>query len=481
MLLACGAAPAPCPEESRSPRVVVADAEKHTEPVVASAPVSALAEKHGLAVTRILEAARGKQDAFEKLRQLTDGIGHRLSGSPQLDAALAWAENALTADGHENVRREPVMVPHWERGAESAEILAPSRRPLAILGLGGSVGTPKGGVEGEVLVVRSFDELERAGAAVKDKIVLFDVAMRPHDDEKGSGYGEVAPFRTAGPSRAAKLGAKAVLVRSLATSSLRTPHTGATRFEEGIKPIPAAAISTEEAALLGRLSERGERPRVRLTMGARVLPDAKSANVIGEIRGRERPDEVVLIGAHIDSWDVGQGAHDDGAGCVIVMQALTTIRSLGLVPRRTIRVVLFTNEENGLAGAKAYAKDHAAEIPKHVLGLEADSGGFAPFGLNVEVPKDREEKVLATMRDIALLLDPAGKLRVVAEKSGADLIPLVKEGTIGVGYVTRGDKYFDYHHSEADTLDKVDAKELADGVGVVAALAYVVAEMEERL
>lgn len=481
MLLACGAAPAPCPETKADPPVVVASRTDRTEPIAATVPASALAEKYGLDIRRIIDAARGNADAFEKLRQLTDGVGHRLSGSPSLDAALQWAEKSLKADGHENVRRELVMVPHWQRGAESAEILSPGKRPLAILGLGGSAGTPKGGVEGEVVVVRSFEELERAARGVKDKIVLFDVAMRPHDDERGSGYGEVAPFRTGGPSRAAKLGAKAVLVRSLATSSLRTPHTGATRFDDGVTPIPAAAVSTEDAALLARLVERGEHPRVRLVMGAKQMPDAKSGNVIGEVVGREKPDEIVLIGAHIDSWDVGQGAHDDGAGCVIVMQALTTIRSLGMKPRRTIRVVLFTNEENGLAGAKAYAKAHAAEIPKHVLGLEADSGGFAPFGLNVEVPKDREAKALATMRDIALLLDPAGNLRVVAEHSGADLIPLAKEGMIGVGYVTKGDKYFDYHHSEADTLDKVDPKELAAGVGVVAALAYVVAEMEDRL
>jgi carboxypeptidase Q len=408
-------------------------------------------------------------------------VGHRLSGSKALDAAIAWAEKQLKADGHQNVRAEKVTVPHWERGAESAEIVAPVKRPLAILALGGSPGTPKGGVEGQVVVVRSYEDLEKLGASVKDKIVLFDVQMRPHDEHAGSGYGDAVTFRATGPSRASKLGAKAVLVRSLATASLSTPHTGATRFDDGVPKIPAAAVSTEDAALLARLAEGGSEVRVRVSLGAKQHPDAPSANVVAELVGREKPDEIVLIGAHIDSWDVGQGAHDDGAGCVIMMQALTTLRGLGLVPRRTIRVVLFTNEENGLAGAKAYAKDHAGEIGKHVLGLEADSGGFAPYGLNVEVPKEKEARAVERVKEIAALLAPPFDLKVVAHGSGADLIPLVKAGVPGIGYVTKGDKYFDYHHSAADTLDKVDASELADGVAVVAAFAYVVADLEDRL
>ncbi len=480
-ILGCGSTPPPCREAPSAPTVIVASRAKRAEPVAASAPASPIEERYGLDARRIIEAARARSTAFERLRELTDGVGHRLSGSPALDRAVEWADKSLKADGHDNVRREKVMVPHWDRGAESAEIVSPVRRPIAILGLGGSEGTPKRGIEGDVLVVRSFDELEKAGEQVKGKIVLYDVPMRPYDEEKGSGYGEAVPFRSSGPSRASKLGAKAVLVRSLATASLRTPHTGATRFEDGVKKIPAAAVSTEEAALIARLAEGGAPVRLRLAMGARQLPDAPSANVIAEIVGREKPDEIVLIGAHLDSWDVGQGAHDDGAGCVMVMQALTTIRSLGLRPRRTIRVVLFTNEENGLAGAKAYAADHAAEIPRHVLGLEADSGGFAPFGFNVEVPKEREAAVQATVAQIAKLLEPVGALKVAAEHSGADLIPLVKQGMPGVGYVTAGERYFDYHHSEADTLDKVDPKMLADGVAAIAVLAYVVADLEERL
>jgi carboxypeptidase Q len=480
LLVACASAEPPCPA-AFTPTLVAASHAAHPAASANVVSLSPFSQTYERDARKIIDAARGKPAAYEKLRQLTDGIGHRLSGSPALDRAIDWAEKTLAADGHENVRKEKVMVPHWERGAESAEILGPTRRPLTILGLGGSEGTPKGGIEGEVLVVRSFEELEKAGAAVKDKIVLFDVAMRGYEEGKGTGYGDVVQFRASGPSKASKLGAKAVLVRSLATSSLNTPHTGATRFDDGVKKIPAAAVTVEDAALIARLSEQGERVRVRLTMGAKTKPDAPSANVLAELVGREKPDEIVLIGGHLDSWDVGQGAHDDGAGCVIMMQALTTLRALGMKPRRTIRVVLFTNEENGIAGARAYAKDHAAEVAKHVLGVEADSGGFAPWGFTVEVPKDRLAKATRFAEDVAALLAPVGALQIKEAGSGADLIPLVKEGMPGMGYVSHGQKYFDYHHSAADTLDKVDPRELADGVAVVAVLAWIAAEMPDRI
>ncbi len=478
-LLGCAPAPAPCPTVILASTAMAGSASPASSAAVAP-PDGPLAAAYRADAARILAAARGQRAAYDKLRGLTDDVGHRLSGSPALDRAIERAERHLRADGHEGVRRQKVMVPHWERGAESAAVVAPVKRPLTILGLGGTVGTPKGGVEGEVLVVRSFEELERAGEAVKDKIVLYDVFMRPHDPVKGSAYGEVVPYRGSGPSRAAKLGAKAVLVRSLATSSLSTPHTGGTRYAEDTPKIPAAAITTEDAAFVARLAEKGG-VRLRLELGAKTLPDAPSANVIAELRGAQKPEEIVLLAAHLDSWDVGQGAHDDGAGCVMVMQALTTLRQLGLKPKRTVRVVLFTNEENGLAGAIAYAKEHAAEVPKHVLGIEADSGGFAPAAFTVEVPKERADRALAAVRDIASLLEPVGQLKVVAHGSGADLIPLVKQGMLGVGYVTRGDRYFDLHHSAADTLDKVDPNELADGVAAIAVLAWVAADMPEPI
>jgi hypothetical protein len=442
---------------------------------------SAIERDHGEAAARIIAAARADRGAHAKLVHLADRIGHRLAGSPALDRAIAWATQAMKDDGHD-VRTEPVMVPHWVRGLERASITAPIERPLVVLGLGGTVPTPKGGLAAPVVVVRSWDELEQQAARIKGAIVLYDVAMPAWSEDKGSGYGQASRFRTRGPSRAAQQGAAGVLMRSITARSLRTPHTGALFYDPAQPKIPAAAITVEDAQLIGRLAEQGP-VTVRMQLESRQLPDAPSANVIGELRGRERPDEVVLIGAHLDSWDVGQGAHDDGAGCVQVMQALTVLRRLGLVPRRTIRVVLFTNEENGLRGARTYAEVHAGELARTVLAVEADSGGFAPRGFSVETGVEAGPRVLGRVAQIAALLSARaiGPLQVRAGGSGADLSPLIPAGVPGVGFFTDNRRYFDYHHSEADTLDKVDPAELADGVAAIAVLAYVAAELPDRL
>ena len=442
-------------------------------------PRSAIARDYGEAAARIIAAARADRAAYAKLVHLADRIGNRLAGSAALDRAIAWAAQAMKDDGHE-VRTEPVTVPHWVRGAERASITAPIERSLAVLGLGGSVATPKGGLAAPVVVVRSWDELDRQPERLKGAIVLYDVALPAWDEEKGSGYGDVSRFRSRGPSRAAQLGAAGVLMRSITAHSLRTPHTGALHSDPALPKIPAAAVTVEDAQLIARLAAQGP-VTVRMQLEAQQLPDAPSANVIGELRGRERPDEVVVIGAHIDSWDVGQGAHDDGAGCVQVMQAITVLRQLGLTPRRTIRVVLFTNEENGLRGARAYAEAHQAELGRTVLAVEADSGGFSPRGFSVEVKPEVAPRILPRVAQIAALLGPVGPIKVTAGHSGADLIPLIPAGVPGVGLVTDGRRYFDYHHTEADTIDKVDPAQLADGVAALAVLAYVAADLPDRL
>lgn len=433
---------------------------------------SPIAEKYGDIATKIITHARADRGAYAKLTYLTDRIGHRLSGSASLDRAIEWAVKTMKDEGFE-ARAERVMVPHWVRGLEEATITAPVERKLHVIGLGGSVPTPKGGITAPVVVVKSFDDLEAKATQLRGAIVLFDVAM-PAYSERGSGYGDVAPYRSKGPSRAAKYGAVATLMRSVTAHSLRTPHTGAMRYDEAQPKVPAAAITVEDSMLIARLAAQGP-VTVKLRIDSQILPDAPSANVIGELRGQALPDEIVLIGAHIDSWDVGQGANDDGAGCVIMMQVLTTLKTLGLQPKRTIRVVLFTNEENGLRGAEAYAKDHAAELPKHVLALEADSGSFAPRGFSVET-KDKDPKVVERYAQIAALLAPIGATRVRAGGSGADLIPLIPKGVVGLGLDVDGKTYFDTHHTEADTLDKVDPATLADSVAAVAVLAYVAAD-----
>jgi len=434
-------------------------------------PRSEIAERYGAVAAKIIAHARADRGAYEKLAYLTDRIGNRLSGSASLDRAIEWATKTMKDEGFD-ARTERVMVPHWVRGHEEASLTAPVDRPLHMIGLGGSVGTPKGGITAQVIVVKSFDELDAKAAQIKGNIVLFDVAMPAYSETAGSGYGEVSTYRSKGPSRAAKHGAVATLMRSVTAHSLRLPHTGAMRYDDAQPKIPAAAITVEDSMLIARLAAQGP-VTVKLRMDAQMLPDVPSANVIGEIKGKDKPDEIVLIGGHIDSWDVGQGANDDGAGCVIMMQVLTTLKQLGLQPRRTIRVVLFTNEENGLRGGETYAKDHAAELSKHVLALEADSGSFAPRGFSVET---KDPKAVERYAEIASLLGAINATRVRAGHSGADLMYMTPKGVTGLGLDVDGKTYFDTHHTEADTLDKVDPQTLADSVAAVAVLAYVAAD-----
>ncbi|MDX2092623.1 MAG: M20/M25/M40 family metallo-hydrolase [Kofleriaceae bacterium] len=443
------------------------------------APAASLVEPYRDDIAKILAAARADRGAYQKLAELTDTIGARLAGSPELERAIVWAAAAMTADGH-LVRTEKVMVPHWKRGFEDAQLIAPVARKLSVLGLGGSISTPKGGITAPVVVVQSFDELDARAAELKGAIVLYDVAMRPYDKEKGSDYGTVVKYRSAGASRAAKHGAVAVLVRSATERSLRTPHTGAMTYADDAPKIPAAAITLEDSSLIARLAAKGP-VRVKLDLQSKTLPDAPSANVIGELRGKDKPEEVVLLGAHLDSWDVGQGAHDDGAGCVQMMQAITLLKKLGLQPRRTIRVVLFTNEENGLRGAKAYAVEHARELGNHVFALEADAGGFAPGALGVG-HKTAADRVAARVGEIAQQVASTGLTKVFAtDHVGADISPLLAGGVPSAGLYTDGARYFDYHHTDADTLDKIDPVELNAGLGAIAVLAYVLADLPDRI
>ncbi len=438
------------------------------------------AEPYRATANKIIKAALADKGTWKKLAYLSDRIGHRLSGSKGMEKAVKWTADTMKADGHV-VRTQKVMVPHWVRGIEQASITAPIKKPMRILTLGGSVGTARRGLRGEVVVVTSFKDLVAKKAKVKGRIVLYNVAMPKYHPEHGAGYGKTVAYRWAGPSQAAKLGAVGVLMRSVTARSLNSPHTGSLGYTKGIKKIPAAAVTVEDAALIARLAKTGP-VKVRLRLGARTLPDKPSANVIGELRGRDKPDEIVLIGAHLDSWDVGTGAHDDGAGCAIMMQAITLLKQLKLQPRRTIRVVLFTNEENGGRGSKAYFKEHAAEIPKHVAAMEADTGSFTPYGFRVAVAdKTKQNAAVAKMAEILALLKPINATRARAGYGGADIRLLTKAGVLGLGLDMDGSKYFDYHHTHADTLDKVDPKQLVQNLATVAVAAYILAEMPGRI
>jgi carboxypeptidase Q len=420
---------------------------------------------------RIIGAALTSDKAYQRLAYLTDNIGHRLSGSKNLERAIEWAIAEMKRDGLDNVRTEKVMVPHWVRGEESLEITRPVSRRLSILGLGNSVGTPVEGISAEAVVVRNFDELDRLGELVRGKIVVYNVPF--------TNYGETVRYRGSGASRAARYGAAAALVRSVTPVSLETPHTGAMDYDENQPKIPAAAITIEGAELLQRMQDRGHPPVLRLKMAAKFLPDAESANVIAELKGSEKPDEIVLVSGHFDSWDVGQGAHDDGGGCVIAWEAVRLLKELGLRPRRTIRIVLYTNEENGLRGANAYRDAHRLELAKHVLAIESDSGVFRPegFGLAATAPLQAR----ANLEEIAKLLSGIRADSIAKSGGGADIGAIMREGVVGASLNVEGNQYFDIHHTPADTLDKINPQDLALCVAAMAVMAYAVADIPQSL
>lgn len=443
---------------------------------------SSIADQYREAAERIIEATLADNDGYTKLQELCDGIGHRLSGSPQLDQAIHWAADAMRKDGQDNVRIEKVMVPHWVRGDESLTMIQPRRAPIAMLGLGGSVGTPTEGITAQVVVVADEEELAALGDGVRGKIVLFNNPMPDYDSQRGSGYGRTVRFRSNGARLASEQGAVACLVRSVTAHSLRSPHTGAMRYGDAAIKIPAAAVSTEDAAMMARLQARGVPVVVRLKMNAQTLDPAPSGNVIGELRGSTNPEEIVVIGGHIDSWDVGQGAHDDGTGCVMAMEAINVLRRLNMIPRRTIRVVLWTNEENGLAGARQYAKDHADELANHVAAIESDSGGFRPTGYSIQCADElKQATAVQQMRDIASLLVSLGADDVQTGHAGADVGPMKDAGVVLMGHEVEGSKYFNYHHSHADTVDKVDPDDFSRNIAVMATVAYILADMPQRI
>ena len=431
------------------------------------------------AAGRLIGAAMVDRGGYDKLAYLTTRIGNRLSGSSGLERAVAWVTTQMKADGLDNVRVQAVKVPHWVRGSESAQIVKPLQKPLNMLGLGRSVATPKGGITAPVVVVTDFDELDKLGAeTVKGKIVLYDAPWQ--------GYARTVLYRSSGASRAARLGAVASLVRSVTPRSIYSPHTGALGYDAALPMIPSAAITAEDAAWIRQMTAMGEEVQVHLQMDAEMLPDADSANVMGEIVGRERPDEIVVVGGHLDSWDVGQGAHDDGAGIVAAWRAVTLMKELGLKPRRTIRVVAWTNEENGTRGGNAYRDGLGADVGKHVAAIEMDEGAERPLGFAYSIvglakTDARMLKATATLREIARLLEAVGANSIETEGGETDIGPLMQAGVPGFGLSTVNEHYFDWHHTNADTFDKIDLQDFRKCIASLAVMAYVLADMPGRL
>lgn len=423
---------------------------------------------------RLIDAALRDSSAWNRLATLTDRFGHRLSGSRSLEDAIDWILAEMTRDGLSGVRGEPVMVPHWVRGEESATLVSPRTAPLHMIGLGNSVGTPPQGITAPVLVVGSFDELTRRAAEAKGKIVLFDHPF-PADKPGLAGYREANVYRGGSPAAAAKVGAVGVLIRSIASFSIQNPHTGSTRYDSTLAKLPAAALSIEDAEMLHRMQDRGERVVVTLKMNAQTLPDAPSRNVVAELRGSEKPDEVVVLGGHIDSWDVGQGAMDDGGCSVAAWQAVKLMKALGLRPKRTVRVVLWTNEENGGRGGRAYRDAHAGELGKHSVAMECDNGVFRPYGVRFQgTPAG-----LAFMKGLSGVLDRIGASRVIEGEGEADVGPILQRGVPGLALDVDDSKYFWYHHSSGDMMTMIDRGDFAKCVATMAVLAYLTADADQ--
>jgi len=436
---------------------------------LAGAQSADISTQYGEVANRLIDAALSSDFAYDRLALLVDEFGPRFSGTENLELALDWILEQMEADGLENVRGEPVMVPRWVRGNESAELLEPRQQDLPMLGLGGSVGTPAGGITAEVLVVGSFDELFAQAAEAEGKIVLFDVPF--------TSYGETVQYRGRGAVEAAKVGAVASLIRSVTPVSLRTPHTGGMSYAEGVPRIPHGALTVEDAQMLHRMQNRHERIVVSLKMDAETLSDVPSRNVIAEIIGSEFPNEVVVLGGHSDSWDVGQGAMDDGGGCVAAWEAVRLMKELGLRPRRTVRVALWTNEENGLRGGTGYRDAHLDELDAHVLAIESDGGVFKPSGFGFS----GSDAAYEIVQQVGELLDPIEAGRITRGGGGADIGPIMALGVPGMGLSVDGSRYFWYHHTEADTIDKLDPGEVARSVAAMAVMAYVIADLPEPL
>ena len=418
---------------------------------------------------KIISKSLTDSTAYNRLGYMCDTFGPRLSGSKNLENAINWILKEMNSDGLENVRGEKVAVPTWIRGKESATLLSPFKKELSMLGLGGSIPTPRGGLKAEVIVVNDWDELESRSNEVPGKIVLFNAPF--------TSYGETVAYRYSGASVAAKHGAVASLIRSIGPWSMNTPHTGVMAYNDDVQKIPNAALTMEDAMMLSRIHDRGNKIIVKLDMNARMVSDRWSHNVLGEIKGSIYPEEVVVVGGHIDSWDVGQGAHDDGGACIASWEVLRLIKELGLKPKRTIRCVMWTNEENGGKGNKGYRDMHLDEMDKHVLAIESDGGVFSPKGFGFSGNDSAREIV----EEIHELMKPIGANTISDGGRAADVAPLNDEGVPVMSLKVDGSKYFWFHHTDADTFDKIDFNEFNRCIAAMAIMAYVVADLDEPL
>jgi carboxypeptidase Q len=435
---------------------------------------------------RLQQAALSSDYAYKQVAHLANNIGPRLSGSAQAAKAVEYVASELKAIGCD-VQLEKVMVPHWVRGEESGALVQfPGMaenitQKIIVTALGASVATPPAGITAEVIAVQNFDELKALPRdKVAGKIVLFNYPFDKQMAAEGRGgaaYEQAVFYRGGGPTAAARLGAISCLIRSVGGADYRIPHTGQTTYADDAPKIPGGAVTAEDADLIADLVRQGP-VKIKLVLTPQTLPEVESANVIGDIKGSEHPEQVVIISGHLDSWDLGTGAIDDGAGVAVSMEAANLIQKLHLKPKRTIRVIAWMNEENGLRGSKQYAKDHEKEWSNHFAAMETDGGAGHPLGLNIR--GKREVKTL--LAPVAAILQGSGAgMLTMVEHCGADIEPLEEANVPAFSPIQDSRFYFNYHHSAADTLDKIVPKELAENAAVVAVLAYALANSEQPL
>jgi carboxypeptidase Q len=424
------------------------------------------------AIKQIFDKALVDGKSYSWLHYLTTEVGARLSGSPGAAAGVEWSRHELE-NVADSVWLQPVMVPHWLRGQKEIGRILNTKKSgpvdVNVCALGNSVGTGPGGVSGTVVEVKSFDELKQLGERyLKGKIIFFNRPMDVKSIDAFAAYGGAVEQRGYGPSEAAKYGAIGVIVRSMGLNPEDYPHTGALRYAPNLPKLPAIAISTNHADRLSKVLKEEKDVQFYFETHCEMLPDAPSFNVIGEIKGSEYPDEIIVVGGHLDSWDLAQGAHDDGAGCVQAMEVIRLFKILGIKPKRTIRAVMFMNEENGLRGGIEYAKQAALKKEKHIAAIESDRGGFTPRGFTMTAT----DPIKAKIRSWKPLLEPYGLTDFSQEGGGADISPLEPMGVPVLEFLPDSQRYFDYHHTPEDTIDKVSRRELELGAASITALVY---------
>lgn len=437
-------------------------------------PFLSFGQNHQANLKKIYDTELSGGHTYDNLRYLCKVIGNRLSGSPGAAASVEWTRQLMESYDFDTVYLQPVMVPHWERGGKDVVKITNSVKhgvvELSALALGNTQGTGAKGLLGQVVEVKSIDQLKSLGAQVKGKIVFFNGPMDPTKIDAFEAYGGANAQRSSGAAEASKLGAVGAIVRSLSNRIDDIPHTGNQRYAADFPKIPALAISTQDAELLSQLLAEQADLKLYLESHGEMKTEKLSYNVIGEIRGSEKPEEIIAVGGHLDSWDVGEGAHDDGAGCMQAIEVLRLYKALGWKPKRTIRAVMWMNEENGLRGGQEYARVAKAKGEKHIAAIESDSGGFLPIGFS-STGTDAQRGKLASWAD---LLRPYQLWNLQKPGGGADIGPLGDQGPILIGLLPDSQKYFIYHHTEADVFEVVDQRELELGAAAMAALVYLI-------